>query len=296
MVPSLAAQLRHLEITVMRRVEGRLQGDYRGLLPGAGRTTGDARPYVAGDDVRRIDWNVTARTQQPYVRDTEADHELETTLVVDTSASMAFGTALGRKRDAALAVAAAYGFTAGSGGNRVGAVVLGSNPASIPPRSGRAHVYRILGTVAAGDFAGRTDLAGGLWAATRTRSKRGLAVVISDFRDEGPWPRALRVLAHRHDVVAAVISDPRELHLPDVGVIRMEDVETGRQAWVDTASRRMRARFSVEAARHQEQIEHEISKSGAHLLTLSTDRDWIQDVVGWVMSRRRVSAATGRSA
>ena len=125
MTAAISPQLRQLEIAVRGRVEGLLHGDHRGLLPGHGATAGDARPYVAGDDVRRIDWNVTARAQRPYVRDTEADHELETTLIVDTSGSMAFGTARGEKRDAALAVAGVFNFATAVGGNRVGAVVLG---------------------------------------------------------------------------------------------------------------------------------------------------------------------------
>lgn len=296
MDPATFDRLRHLDLTVARRVEGLLQGDHRGLLPGAGQTPGEARPYQPGDDVRRIDWNVTARTQRTHVRDTEADHELETTLVVDVSASMAFGTARGTKMDVALAVAAVYGFASLSGGNRVGAIVLGSDAVRIPARSGRAHLYAVLGAIADAQSAGRLDLTAGLAGAARTRARRGLAVVISDFLDDGPWDRPMRVLTHRHEVIGAVVSDPRELSLPNVGVVRMEDPETGRQAWVDTASRRFRTAYERAATERQQAIERRIIRSGAHLLPLTTGSDWVGDIVAWVLARRTGAAASGRTA
>ncbi len=296
MDPATFDRLRHLDLTVARRVEGLLQGDHRGLLPGAGQTPGEARPYEPGDDVRRIDWNVTARTQRTHVRDTEADHELETTLIVDVSPSMSFGTARGTKMDVALAVAAVYGFATLSGGNRVGAIVLGDDAARIPARSGRAHLYAVLGAVAQANGSGSLDLAAGLAGAARTATRRGLTVVVSDFLDDGPWERPLRMLTHRHEVVAAVISDPRELSLPDVGVVRMEDPETGRQTWIDTASRRFRETYGRAASERQHGIERRIVRSGAHLLPLTTGRDWIGDIVTWVLGRRSGSASTGRTA
>jgi uncharacterized protein (DUF58 family) len=128
------------------------------------------------------------------------------------------------------------------------------------------------------------------------RSRRGLTVVISDFLDDGRWERPMRMLTHRHEVVAAVVSDPRELSLPNVGVVRMEDPETGRQAWVDTASRRFRAAYDRAAADRQQDIERRIIRSGAHLLPLSTGRDWVGDIVTWVLGRRIGAAASGRTA
>ena len=296
MDPATFDRLRHLDLTVARRVEGMLQGDHRGLLPGPGQTPGEARPYQPGDDVRRIDWNVTARTQRTHVRDTEADHELETTLVVDVSASMSFGTALGTKMEVALAVAAVYGFASLSGGNRVGAIVLGNDVVRIPPRTSRGHLYAVLGAIADAEGAGPLDLSAGLAGVARTRSRRGLTVVISDFLDDGRWDRPMRMLTHRHEVVAAVVSDPRELTLPDVGVIRMEDLETGHQAWIDTASRRFRHAYDRAADQRSQHIERRIVRSGAHLLPLTTGRDWVGDIVAWVLGRRTGSAASGRTA
>ncbi len=295
MDPATFDRLRHLDLTVARRVEGLLQGDHRGLLPGAGQTPGEARPYQPGDDVRRIDWNVTARTQRTHVRDTEADHELETTLVVDASASMSFGTALGTKMDVGLAVAAVYGFASLSGGNRVGAVVLGG-ARRIPPRTGRAHLYAVLGAISEAEGAPAIDLTSGLAGLARARSRRGLTVVISDFLDEGGWDRPLRMLSHRHEVVAAIVSDPRELELPNVGVVRMSDPETGRQAWVDTASRRFRSEYRAAAERRRVETERRIIRSGARVMALSTGSDWVGDIVTWVMGRRRAGVSSGRSA
>lgn len=289
-------QLRQLEVSIRRRVEGLLQGDHRGLLPGAGSTHGDARPYVPGDDVRRIDWNVTARAQRPHVRDTEADHELETTLVVDASGSMAYGTGRGEKRHAALAVASVFGFATAIGGNRLGAVILGEGNVRIPPRSGLPHVYRTLGAVARAGHLGTIDLGAGIAIAARARSRRGLLVVISDFADPGEWHRPLRALANRHEVVCAIVADPRELSLPDIGVVRMADVETGHQAWVDTSSKRFRRRFAAAAAARQEDIAARITGSGAKPLVLSTAGDWVGDVVRWVLASRRFAAVSGRSA
>lgn len=289
-------RIRRLDISVSRRVEGLLQGDHRGLLPGPGRTPGEARPYLPGDDVRRIDWNVTARTQNVYVRDTEADHELETTLVVDVSRSMSFGTAVGTKAEVAMAVAAVYGFASVGGGNRVGGLIVGEPLRRIPARSGRSHLYSVLGAVSKAAGSVQMDLNTGLTAAARSKSRRGLVVVISDFLDPSDWQRPLRMLAHRHEVVAAVISDPRELNLPDVGVLRLEDSETGRQMWVDTASSRFRSRFSAAADERRLGIERQVVQSGAQILPLTTDGDWIGDIVTWVLGRRHARATSGRSA
>jgi uncharacterized protein (DUF58 family) len=285
-------RLRSLDITVQQRVEGVLQGDHRGLLPGSGRTPGEARPYVPGDDVRRIDWNVTARAQRPYVRDTESDHELEVTLIADVSASMDFGTSRGTKRDAALATCAVFGFASAVGGNRVGAVIIGRSVRRVRARAGRSHVYGVLGAIDRA-MAGSADLAAGLTAAAQTRSRRGLVVVASDFHDVGNWERPLRMLTHRHEVVAAVVTDPRELGLPDVGVVRMEDPESGRQRWVETGSKRFRRRFGEVASRRQRDLERRIIGAGASHLPVGTDRDWVGDVIAWAVGRRAslVSAA-----
>ncbi len=292
---SRQAALRTLELAVMRRLDGILQGDYRGLLPGHGFDAGEARPYLPGDEVRRIDWNVTARTNEPHVRDTIADRELETTLVVDLSGSMAFGTALEEKRDTALAIAAAIGFLVAKGGNRVAALVAaGSTAHWVQPRSGRHHLMGLLARLdAVGRDTGPGDLAAAIRAADRATAHRGFTAVISDFIDDGPWHQALRALANRHDTLAVDISDPRELELPDVGMLTMTDPETGRRRFVDTRSTRLRADFAAAAVGQRSDIAATIRATGAHHLSLSTERDWVADLVRHIVLRRS-GRATGR--
>jgi uncharacterized protein (DUF58 family) len=287
--------LRGLELTVLRRLDGILQGDYRGLLPGHGFDHGEARPYQPGDDVRRIDWNVTARTNEPHVRDTIADRELETTLVVDLSGSMSFGTAREEKRDTALAAAAAIGFLVARGGNRVGAIVAGGDQvAQIHPRGGRRHLMGILARMhAVGRDTGSAELARVLMSAERLAKRRGFVAVVSDFIDEGPWPTALRGLASHHDVLAIEVIDPREMSLPDVGTITMTDPETGRTRLVDTRSAMLRETYVAAALDQRDRIRAGIRSTGADHLRLGTERDWVADLVRH-MVLRRAGQTTGR--
>jgi uncharacterized protein (DUF58 family) len=289
------AALRGLELTVLRRLDGVLQGDYRGFLPGHGFDKGEARVYLPGDDVRHIDWNVTARTTEPHVRDTIADRELETTLVIDLSGSMSFGTAREEKRETALAAAAAVAFLVARGGNRLGGLVAAGETVDwMRPRTGRNHLMGLLAKMYAADRdAGRTDLSGVLMTAERLAKRRGFVAVMSDFLDEGPWPQALRGLASHHDVLAVEVGDPRELELPDVGTITMVDPETGRRRFVHTSSASFRSTFADEAEAQRTSIARSIRATGADHLRLSTDRDWVADLIQHVRLRRS-GGVTGR--
>jgi uncharacterized protein (DUF58 family) len=288
--------LRRLELTVIRRLDGFLHGDHQGLVPGAGSEPGEARVYTAGDDVRRMDWAVTARTQVPHVRDTIADRELETWIVADLSASLTFGTARLEKRSLALAAAAAVGFVASRAGNRVGAVALGgAAPLTIPARAGRQHLFATLqrlDRVETVEGAGPTDLAGALESLARTRRPRGLVVVVSDFLAPDGWARPLQALHARHEVLAVEVVDPRELELPAVGLIVLVDPETGRELEVQTGDRRVRERFGAAAAEQRQGIARTIRAAGADHLVLRTDRDWVVDLVRHLAERRR-RRATG---
>ena len=280
--------LRRLELEVSRRLDGLLQGDYRGLVPGHGSEPGDARAYVEGDDVRRIDWNVTARMAQPHVRDTVADRELEAWLLVDRSASLDFGTASCEKRDLALAAAAAVGFATLRGGNRIGAVIAaGDRITSIPARSGRVNLLALLHRLAEGDTAeGAADLEAALRRLGATTTRRGLVVVVSDFLAPEGWERPMRALGGRHDVLAVEVVDPRELELPSVGVLDLVDPETGRRREIQTSSPKLQARYAEAAARQRAAIGKAIRSAGADHLVLRTDRDWLLDLVRFVTLRR----------
>ena len=283
-------RLRQLELLITRKLDGLLQGDHQGLVPGGGSEPGDGRAYEPGDDVRRMDWNLTARSGTPHVRNTIADRELELWLVVDGSASLDFGTAQCEKRDLALAAAAAFGFLTARDGNRVGALRFGpEGSVVIPPRNGRAALLGLLAQLERRPRAGEgaTSLADALRRARLTARRRSLMVVISDLLDAGPWERELRALGHRHDMVVAELRDPRETELPPVGLLTLVDPETGRRVEVQTANARTRERFAAAAAAQLAARERAVKAAGAGHMILSTDRDWVLDVVRFVARRRR---------
>jgi uncharacterized protein (DUF58 family) len=287
--------LRRLELTVRRRLDGLLQGDHLGLVPGSGSEAGDSRTYHPGDDVRRMDWPVTARTQVPHVRETIADRELETWAVVDLSASLDFGTAACEKRDLAIAGLAAVGHLTVHGGNRLGAVVTtGERVDRYPATPGRLAAERLLRAVVATPRATggrRGDLAAALESLRRPPRRRGLVVVISDFLGDLDWERPLRGLSARHELLAIEVVDPRELELPDVGMLTVVDPESGQTLEVPTGDRAFRERFAAGAAAQREEIARALRRAGAGQLRLRTDRDWLMDVVRFVADRRR--AGTG---
>jgi uncharacterized protein (DUF58 family) len=201
--PALTAALRKLELTVRRKLDGVLHGDHLGLLPGPGSEPGESRLYQPGDDVRRMDWSVTARTTHPHVRQMIADRELETWLVVDMSASLDFGTTGCEKRDLAVAAAAAITFLNSGGGNRIGAIIAnGDSVRRVPALSGRMHEQELLRTIATMPKAPtgvRGDLAAAIDALRRPERRRGMAVIISDFLGPINWMRPLRAIAGRHE-------------------------------------------------------------------------------------------------
>ncbi|MCW2703590.1 MAG: uncharacterized protein JWQ37_1585 [Blastococcus sp.] len=291
--------LRRLELTVRRRLDGLLQGDHLGLVPGSGSEAGDSRTYHPGDDVRRMDWPVTARTQVPHVRETIADRELETWAVVDLSASLDFGTANCQKRDLAIAGLAAVGHLTVHGGNRLGAVVTtGERVDRYPAMPGRLAAERLLRSVVATPRATggrRGDLAAALESLRRPPRRRGLVVVVSDFlgsdaRGPADWERPLRGLSARHDLLAVEVLDPRELELPDVGLLTVVDPETGQTLEVPTGDAEFRARFAAGAAAQRSEIAATLRRAGAAHLQLRTDRDWLMDVVRFVAERRRAGS------
>jgi uncharacterized protein (DUF58 family) len=282
--------LRRLELTITRRLDGMLHGDYRGLVPGHGSELGETREYRAGDDVRRIDWNVTARMNETYVRETIADRELETWTLIDLSASLGFGTAACEKRDLAFAAVAALGFITQRTGNRFGALTLGGHRTeTIPARTGRSNLQALLRrvlTAAREEPQGSPDLGAGIRRLRGTMRRRGLAVVISDFLAAGDWEKELRGLASRHETLAVEIVDPRELELPNVGVVELQDPESGAVLELQTADARLRERFAAAAREQRAAIARSIRDAGADHLTLRTDRDWLVDLVRFVSWRR----------
>ncbi len=290
--------LRRLRLDVTLKLDGLLHGDYRGLVPGQGSELGETREYEPGDDVRSIDWNVTARLSTPHVRDSIADRELETTVLVDLSPSLDFGTALSEKRDLVVSIVGAVGMISARGANRIGAVLL--EPGSIrqmPSRQGHTHLFAILHQIASAPRreSGTVDLGEGLRRLGARARRRGFVVVVSDFMAGDDWGTPMRHLALRHDVLAVEVVDPRELELPDVGVIALTDPETGAIREIDTRRRRTRERYA-EAAREQRlAIAAGLESAGVEHLRLSTDSDWLSDLVRHVLRRRARLSAVSRS-
>src|SRR5581483_10035327 len=253
-------RLRQLEMAITRKLDGLLHGDHQGLVPGGGTEPAESRLYAPGDDVRRMDWNLTARTDVPHVRTTIADRELETWVVIDGSASLDFGTAGMEKRDLALAAAAAS--------------LFGPDAVVIPPRSGRSAALALLrrleqrGRAADGPS---TTLAEALRRIRLTAKRRGLVVLITDLIDQSPWQRELRALALRHEVVVVEVRDPR----------------TGQRVEVQTSNAAVRARFAEAAAARQAENARQVRAAGASHLVLSTDRDWLFDIVRFVAAKRK---------
>ena len=292
--------LERLRLTVLRRLDGLLAGDHAGLFPGHGTERGEARPYVPGDDPRHIDWAVTARTHEPHVRDMIADHELDVWLVLDSSSSLSFGTALATKHEVAWSAAGAFALLASTAGNRVGAVRTTpdgtrARPQVIPARGGSNHTGAVLSALRRTPRDGeRGDLAGAIEMVARVARRRGMVVVVSDFLGEPTWEKAMRAVASRHEVVAVEVLDPREVDMPDVGLIAVIDPETGRRRLVDTADERVRRSYG-ELARAKRASSASLLKScGADHLVLRTDRDWVLDFVKFVSSRKARLMSAGR--
>lgn len=283
--------LRSLDLAVRRRVESLVPGDHRTPTIGTGTELAGIRPYQPGDDVRAMDWNVTARTREPHVRVHVGERSLTTWLVLDLSASMTFGTADRRKADVAEGVALAIGHVATRRGNRLGVIAVGAgDPLILPPRQGRMGLLALLASLRAepeADGSGPTSLGPALAKLRAVARSAGLVAVVSDFRGLTDWGFALRALRARHGLLCAEIGDPREAALPNVGSLWMVDPETGRQARVDTGSRKLRERFAAAAAQEREEVAAEIRSSGADHLVLSTEGDWLRELATYLRRAER---------
>lgn len=280
--PTPAAVLRGLDLVVRRRIDSLVAGEHRSPALGWGTEIAQVRPYQLGDDVRQMDWAVTARTCEPHVRVHVAERTLTTWLLLDVSASMGFGTADRRKADVAEGAALAIGHLATRQGNRLGVMTFGARTTEvIPPLQGRHGLMRLILAVrstAEADLQGATDLPDALTRAARLARQRGLVVLVSDFRGPHNWRTPLMRLLNRQHVVAIEVRDPREQELPAVGDLWLVDPETGRQLRVDTNRRNLRERFAARAAAEREELATELRRAGAEHMVLSTSGDWLREL------------------
>jgi uncharacterized protein (DUF58 family) len=289
--PVPAPVLRSLDLAVRKRVESLVPGEHRTPSVGTGTELAQIRPYQPGDDVRQMDWNVTARTREPHVRVHVGERALTTWLVLDVGAGMTFGTAERRKADVAEGVALAVGHVATRRGNRLGIMAVGGGePMLLRPRQGRLGLLGLLASLRMEpepDGSGATDLGGALTRLSAVARAKGLVVVVSDFRGPEGWGAALRALRGRHGLLCAEIRDPRELSLPAVGSMWMVDPETGEQRHVDTGSRRLRRRFAEAAAAERAAVGAEIRSAGADHVILSTQGDWLRELAAHLRRTER---------
>ena len=294
---SAEAVLRRLEWTVIRRLDGLLQGDYRTLMRGAGLDLADLREYQHHDDVRHIDWNVTARLQTPHVRQFTEDRELTAWFLLDLSGSVDFGSSDRSKRAVSTEFVAVLARLLTRHGNRVGALLFGSQvDAVLPARGGRLHVLHLLQRMR--DFkppqsASETNLRDLLQSAQQMIPRRSMVFVVSDFISAPGWSDAMARLSQKHEVLAVRLFDPAEMDLPDVGLMTIQDAETGEQVFVDTHDPGFRERFMQIAEQRESELRSALTRAGVDTLELATDDDLVSTVMRFTDMRRQRSRLSG---
>jgi uncharacterized protein (DUF58 family) len=295
--PSDAEQvLRRLEWTVIRRLDGMLHGDYRTLFRGTGLDLADLREYQYHDDVRHIDWNVTARLQTPYVREYHEDREVTAWFLLDLSPSIDFGSRA-KKRSVSTEFVTVLARLLTRQGNRVGALFYGDKVDTvIPARGGRRHVLSVLHRLLQRPAMPRsegTDLRQFLRSAFQLMRRRSIVFIVSDFFSKPGWAEPLSMLAQRHEVVAVRLYDPLERELPDMGMLVMQDSETGEQLFVDTHDRKFRKRFASAAERRERELHRALGRAGVDCLELATDGDLADALTRFAELRKRRSRLSG---
>ncbi len=295
-VKELMAKVGKIRILTNRLIDDQLAGDYHSTFKGQGVEFDEVRPYMAGDDVRTIDWNVTAKTGVPYIKRYSEDRELTILFMVDVSGSQGYGSVRRSKMELAAEVTALLALTAIRNQDKIGLVLFSDRIVKyIPPRKGRDSVMRLVREVLAAedDAAGGTDIAASLRFLSGVQKRRAVVFLVSDFmggtgsKDGIGFERLLRAAARRHDVICVPVSDPAESALPDVGLVELEDPETGELALVDTSSAKVRRAFAERAAEEGEELKRFFLKSGIDTLPISTDRPYIDAVRGLFKRRAR---------
>jgi len=286
--PELLQKIRRIEIRARRLVANLFLGEYHSVFRGRGLEFSEVREYQPGDDVRSIDWNVTARMGTPYVKKYVEERELTVLLVVDVSASETFGTGAQTKGEVAAEVAALLAFAAVANNDRIGLLTFSDRIEKfVPPRKGSQHVLRIVRELLYARPQGRgTDIAGALAYLTRVARRRSIIFLISDFLDRG-FEGALRLAVQRHDLVAISLTDPRELSLPPLGLLELEDAETGQPLLLDTEDRETRRQYALAAAQRREERQQLLRSMGVDEVAIATDRSYVQPLMAFFQARAR---------
>lgn len=286
----LVKKIRYIQIYTSKAVNDVLAGEYHSVFKGQGMEFDEVRAYQPGDDIRTIDWNVTARTGHPYVKRYVEEREITVFFLVDLSASGGFGSCNRLKNEVAAEFCALLAFSAIKNNDKVGLIVFTDViELFIPPAKGTSHVLRLIRELLFFEQgkirkSKRTDIAMGLDYLGRVLTKRGVVFLVSDFLDE-EFERPLKVLARKHDLIAVTVSDPREIALPDVGLIEFEDAETGETVIIDTGSKKVRSSFSRLAGEKQQRLADLFRSTGIDHIPLFTDRDYVLDLVKFFRKR-----------
>ena len=284
----LMKQVGRIKILTTHLIDDRLSGDYHSVFKGQGVEFDEVRAYVPGDDVRSIDWNVTARTGLPHVKRYSEERELTVVFLVDVSGSQIFGSGTRSKSELAAEITCLLAMTAIRNQDKIGLILFSDRILkSIPPRKGRTAVMRLVREVLAADETReRTDITAALRFLNNVQKRKAVVFLVSDFQDTG-YERELRVTARRHDVIACPISDPCEAALPDVGLIELQDPETGELLLVDTSSAMVREAFRTQAATENDALLRFLRRTGIDFIRLSTDAPYIDDVRALFRRRAR---------
>lgn len=288
--PEIMRRIRQIELRTRRLVNDSFAGSYRAVFKGRGMTFDSVRAYEPGDDVRRIDWNVTARTGEPFIKQFVEERELTVMLVLDASASILFGTAGRTKRDLAAELGAVLALSATRNNDRVGLLVFSDQvELFVPPRKGRNHILRLIRDLMAARPAGQgTDMVAALRTLNRVLKHRSIIFLISDFllpSDE--YLPELRITSRRHDVIAITLNDRLEHAWPAVGLVSLKDAESGARVWVDTGSADWRLRFGAQAQRFQQMRETALTKAGVDRIHLVSDDDYLRALAEFFRRRER---------
>ena len=290
-VKELMARVGKIRILTNRLIDDRLSGDYHSTFKGQGVEFDEVRPYMVGDDVRAIDWNVTAKTGIPYIKRFSEERELTVLFMVDVSGSQGYGSVRRSKMELAAEVTALLALTAIRNQDKIGLVLFSDRIVKyIPPRKGRDSVMRLVREVLAAedDAEGGTDIAAALKFLSGVQKRRAVVFLVSDFLTEKEgFERLLRTAARRHDVVCVPVSDPAESELPDVGLVELEDPETGELALVDTSSAKVRRAFAAKAKDEGEELRRFFLKTGIDTMGISTDRPYIDEIRGLFRKRAK---------
>ncbi len=289
MIPrELARKIRFIQIYTTKVVNDVLAGEYESVFKGRGMEFDEVREYQVGDDVRSIDWNVTARAGRPFIKKYREERELTVVFLVDLSASGGFGSVKGTKNELAAEICALLAFAAIRNNDKVGLIVFTDQVERfIPPAKGARHVLRVIRDILTfRPRRTRTDIAAALDYLGKVQTRRAVVFLISDFQAEG-FERSLRVLGRRHDVIAVSVTDPRELRLPNVGLMELEDAETGERVLIDTGSREVRSRYEARALERARALSETLRSMGIDEIRVETGKPYIRDMMAFFRNRER---------